>query len=168
MSSGFSSFQPPHRHGSVARMPLGVMNTIWTMNGHIMLLAILTLGACSDTFDRTYKTRAEAEYAGAIAAGRVPSWFPDDAMQIREVHSIDSNAVMVSFSYPKEHQVKIPQHCAHITGAAAPPPPFNRAWWPQSVPEHESTAERYAYHKCGELYVAILQSEGEGFVWSRR
>jgi hypothetical protein len=144
------------------------MNTVRAMSGRTLLPAILILVACSETFDRTYKTRAEAEYAGAIAAGRVPSWFPEEAMQIREVHSIDTNAVMVSFSYPKEHEVRVPSYCAHITGTTAPPPPFKRAWWPKSVPEHQSTAESYAYHKCGELYVALLQSEGEGFVWSGR
>jgi hypothetical protein len=138
------------------------------MSGRTLLLAAAVLVACSETFDRTYTTRKEAEFAGAIAAGWVPSWLPEYAMQIREVHSIDTNAVMVSFSYPRERGVRVPDDCAPITGTAAPPPPFRRAWWPKSVPEHGSTTERYAYHKCGELYVALLRSEGEGFVWSGR
>ena len=132
------------------------------------LLSLLFLVACSDTFERTYKTRTEAEYDGAIAAGWVPYWFPHDAMEIREAHNIDTNAVMVRFTYPTEHEVKLPQSCVRTTGIATPPPPFKRAWWPESVPEHEATAERYAYHKCGEQYVALLRSEGEGFVWSRK
>jgi hypothetical protein len=144
------------------------MNTVCAMNGRTLLLALLLLVACSETFERTYKTRTEAEYDGAIAAGWVPSWLPQDAMQIREAHRIDTNAVMVRFSYPKERGVKVPQSCARISGSTAPPAPFKRAWWPESVPEHEGTAERYAHHKCGELYVALLQSEGEGFVWSRK
>jgi hypothetical protein len=96
----------------------------------------------------------------------VPSWLPADAMQIREAHNIDANAVMVRFSYPREREMKVPQFCARIAGSTAPPAPFERAWWPASVPEHQGTAERYAYHKCGALYVALLQSDGEGFAWS--
>lgn len=136
------------------------------MNSHTLFLALPFLVACSDTIERTYKTRTEAEYDGAIAAGRVPNWFPQEAMEIREAHNIHTKAVMVRFSYPKEHQVKVPQFCVRTSGTTAPPPPFKRAWWPESVPEHGAVAERYAYHRCGETYVAIIQSEGEGFVWS--
>lgn len=136
------------------------------MNRCTLLLALLFIVACSDTFERTYKTRTEAEYDGAITAGWVPSWFPQDAMQIREAHT--ANAVMVRFSYPKERELKVPASCARIAGNTAPAPPFKRAWWPESVPEHEGKAEMYAYHKCGEQYVALRQSEGEGFVWSRK
>ena len=132
----------------------------------VLTLLLPLLLACSETFDRTYKTRTEAEYDGAIAAGRVPAWVPQDAMQIREAHSADSKAVMVRFNYPKEREVKTPQSCARTTGRAAPPPPFQRAWWPVSVPERQATAQRFAYYKCAELYVALRQVEGEGFVWS--
>jgi hypothetical protein len=136
------------------------------MNRRTLAGVLLFLVACSETFERSYKTRTEAEYDGAIAAGWVPSWLPQDAMQIREAHT--TNGVLVKFSYLKEHELQVPQSCARIAGSTAPPPPFRRAWWPESVPEHGGTAERYAYHKCGEQYVALLQSEGEGLVWSRK
>jgi hypothetical protein len=145
---------------------LGVMNTVWGTNRRAVLLALLFLFACSESFERTYKTRTEAEYDGAIAAGWVPSWLPQDAMEIREAHTLDTHAVMVRFSYPKERELKVPHSCSRIASSTAPPAPFERAWWPESVPEHEGSVERYAYHKCAELYVALLHSEGEGFVWS--
>jgi hypothetical protein len=142
------------------------MNAIWRIHWLAVLLALLFLFACSEAVERTYRTRTEAEYDGAIAAGWVPSWLPQDAMEIREAHAIDTNAVMVRFSHPKEREVEVPHSCSRIAGSTAPPAPFERAWWPESVPEHEGTVERYVYHQCGELYVALLQSEGEGFVWS--
>jgi hypothetical protein len=138
------------------------------MNAHALLLALPFLVACSDTIERTYKTRTEAEFDGAIAAGWVPSWFPQEAMEIREAHDIATKSVMVRFSYPKEYALKVPQFCARTSATAAPPPPFKRAWWPASVPERGAVAERYAYHHCGETYVATIQSEGEGFVWSAK
>jgi hypothetical protein len=137
------------------------------MTGRSVLLASLLLFACSDAFERTYKTRTEAEYDGAIAKGWVPDWLPEYAMEIREVHSIDTKALMVRFSYPKERELRVPRSCVPTTAASAPPSPFKRAWWPESVPERGAGGERYAYHRCGEQYVAILGSEGEGFVWSR-
>src|SRR5262245_48827398 len=118
------------------------------MDVRTLLFALLFMVACSDTFERTYRTRTEAEYDGAIAAGWVPSWIPQDAMQIREAHTADS--VIVRFSYPKERELKLPSPCARIAGSTAPAPPFKRAWWPESVPERERTVERYSYHKCDE------------------
>lgn len=137
-----------------------------TIAARLLLLALLSLAACSETFDRTYKTRTEAEYDGAIAAGRVPAWFPPVAMQIREAHDIDTRAVMVTFTYPKEHTLEVPASCTPIAASSAPPPPFERAWWPKSVPER--AGEKLVYHRCGELYVAVLLSEAQGYVWSRK
>jgi hypothetical protein len=142
------------------------MNTVWRTNRPTVLLALLFLFACSEVLERTYKTRTEAEYDGAIAAGWVPSWLPQNAIEIREAHTIDTNASMVRFNYPKEQEVKVPHSCSRIAGSTAPPAPFERAWWPGSVPERAGTVERYVYHKCGELYVALFQNKGEGFAWS--
>jgi hypothetical protein len=141
-----------------------------TVGRFTAVVALAFLLACSDTFERTYKTRTEAEYDGAIAAGWVPGWLPHDAMQIRGVHTADMQATMLTFSYPEERELKVPGACTRIAASAAPAPAFERAWWPKSVPERGSTDEKYAYFNCGDLYVALRRSqgEGEGFVWSRK
>ena len=131
-----------------------------------LLLACVAVGACSETIDVTYKSRAEAEYAGAISAGWVPQWLPQEAMQIRETHSTSTKAVMIRFTFPVERKVSTPPTCLPIVASAAAPPPFERAWWQKSVPEAQSTAPRYEYRLCANQYVALLQSEGVGFVWS--
>ena len=131
-----------------------------------LLLACAAFGACSETIDTTYKTRAEAEFAGAVSAGWVPEWLPQEAMQIREAHSTGTKAMMIRFTFPPEREVNVPSTCLLIVAAAAEPPPFERAWWPKSVPEAGNTMQRYEYRRCEYQYVAVLRSEGVGFVWS--
>ena len=122
-----------------------------------LLLACAAVGACSETIDATYKSRAEAEYAGAISAGWVPEWLPQEAMQIREAHSTRTKAMMIRFTFPTEREVRVPSTCLLIGAAAAAPPPFERAWWPKSVPEVGSTMQRYEYRRCENQYVAVLR-----------
>ena len=131
-----------------------------------LLLACTVLAACSETIDATYKSRSEAEYAGAISAGWVPEWLPQDAMQIREAHSAGTKAMMIRFTFPTGREVNTPTTCQQIAAAAAVPPPFDRAWWPKSLPEVGATMQKYEYRRCANQYVAVLQSEGVGFVWS--
>lgn len=131
-----------------------------------LLTACALLAACSETIDDTYKTRALAEHHGAITAGRVPAWLPNEAMQIREARATGSTAMMVRFTFPTEVKVSVPASCLPIAASAAPPPPFERAWWPKSMPEVQSPAPKHEYRQCANQYVAVQQSEGVRFVWS--
>ncbi len=136
------------------------------MNGRLLVCTVVLLGACSETVDRSYRSRTEAEYDGAIAAGWVPDWLPQHAHQIRGARQVDAQAVVLRFSYTTEHEIRLPAGCVRIAASAAPPPPIERAWWPASVPERAGGVEQYTYHQCGQTFVAILASAGEGLVWS--
>jgi hypothetical protein len=142
------------------------MNSALSLNRSLLILAFTVLAACSETIDATYKTRALAENGGAIAAGWVPAWLPSDAMQIRETHHTGTKAMMVRFTFPTESKLSIPSACLPVTATAVRPPPFERAWWPKTVPELLGTTPKYEYWQCASQYAAVLQSEGVGFVWS--
>ena len=145
---------------------LGVMRSIGSIPGVLLLASIVGRAACSETSDTTYKSYAEAVAAGAVSAGWVPNWPPEQASDILEVHNIDTNSVMLRFNYPKTVQVRLPANCSRVAMAKITSPPFERSWWPADVPERNSNAPKHEYWRCANQYVAILANRQQGLVWS--
>ena len=145
---------------------LGVRKLIDSIPGVLLLASIVGLAACSETFETTYNSYPEAVAAGAVSAGWVPNWPPEQASDILEVHNIDTNSVMLRFNYPKTVQVRLPANCSRVAMAKITSPPFERSWWPADVPERNSNAPKHEYWRCANQYVAILANRQQGLVWS--
>jgi hypothetical protein len=142
------------------------MNTVHAPPGILIAAFLVGLAACSETFDTTYKSYSEAVSAGAVSRGWVPNWLPEQASDILEVHNIDSNAVMLRFSYPETVTVALPANCRRTTLAEVTAPPFKRSWWPADVPEGNSSTPKHEYWNCANQHVVILARQRQGLVWS--
>ena len=87
----------------------------WTV-----LTAALLLIACSGVTDESYATYAEARDAGLIDRGWMPDFVPPSATDIHEVHDLDTNAQILTFSAPGSD---VPE----ITARFRPAPTEDRA-----------------------------------------
>lgn len=101
-----------------------------------------------------------------IEKGWIPSWIPQDATDLREVHNLDSNVSELSFAMPSRSQVHLPSDCRPVAYADTVPARISRDWWPS-----EDTLERsYVFFQCqadhtGYRFVAIRKSSGHVLHW---
>lgn len=137
------------------------------LRSFLLTVCIWQLAACVETLDASYSTFAEAQGKGAVAAGWVPAWIPPDATDIREVHNMDTNQFMLTFTVPKSAQLSLPVGCVQVPPRTPKTPPFSRQWWPGDVPANGFATHRHAFFACQEYFVAHSASLGEGYVWSR-
>lgn len=80
------------------------MKRVLRVGGLICIALLLPMGivlSCNqlETAETRYTGYADAAAKGAIAAGQwLPSWLPETALGIREVHNVDTNLVWVEFA----------------------------------------------------------------------
>jgi hypothetical protein len=61
---------------------------------------LLSLGACGEQIEQSYATWSEAQSAGAVERGWIPSLVPETAQNIRDSHNLDTNAQRLEFTVP--------------------------------------------------------------------
>lgn len=62
-----------------------------------IIVAVACLAGCDDSQRNSYATFADARESGAIDRGWVPTFLPQDATQIEEFHSVESDQSSVKF-----------------------------------------------------------------------
>lgn len=63
----------------------------------LIAILLLSLAACSEQVEETYPTWAEAQRAGAVERGWIPTFVPQTAREIRDSHDLDSNRQTLFF-----------------------------------------------------------------------
>ena len=66
----------------------------------VLAPALFIISACSDVVDERHATWAEAKTAGALQRGWIPSFVPESAKDLHDVHDLDTNAQTLSFAAP--------------------------------------------------------------------
>jgi hypothetical protein len=61
---------------------------------------LLSMGGCSEQMGETYSTYADAQRAGAIERGWIPTFVPLSARDITDSHNLDTNAQTLQFTVP--------------------------------------------------------------------
>lgn len=127
-----------------------------------MLLAI----SCGERQEVLYPDRAAAQQAGAIDRGWVPVWVPKSARAIHEIHDLDTNRSMMSFSFDAGEPLNLGSACTQVQRDALRPVPFAKTWWPNDVPPTQSVSHRHVYYACQDgAYVAVSPRDGEAHYW---
>ncbi|WP_372015496.1 hypothetical protein [Pseudoxanthomonas sp. 10H] len=138
-----------------------------------LVVAGLGLSACA--FERpesSYASLADAGRSGAVEKGWIPAWLPPEAVDIREVHDIDTNESMLAFSYDPRQGWRLSGHCQPVDVARVPSPRFSRRWWPGP----DALQASYTFHRCtGDVpyssavtWVGRHGAEGHGLHWRTR
>ena len=131
------------------------------------VLAAAAVAACApETLEVNYDTYAIAVKAGALEAGWLPQWLPKNATRIFERHNIDTNARMWVADVPVGSEVSLPQGCSAAVAASLPAPPFQRPWWPDGIPHHQSAESGFIYFQCGSEFAGVAAAGGKLIGWS--
>ena len=142
-----------------------------------LLVAVLVVSSgCEETVTASYPTYADAERAGAVARGWIPSFVPRSATEIREVHDLDTNQQWLRFRVPQgDTSVAvgasvIPLTTARQTGSA--PPSGMNPWLPELrdpplvTPRAGIRAYRHSRTGLGAACVALDAQESVAYAWS--
>lgn len=107
-------------------------------------LLLLLCGCTDDVLDASYADVGEAVADGAIARGWIPGWIPPGAINLREVHDIDTNESALVFELPEGPRWTPPaSECERAVGQTYHAPKFDRAWLPD-------VSEDFTLYDCGE------------------
>lgn len=118
-----------------------------------------------ETIDNHFASLTETEAKDTMNRGWIPSWLPQTATDIFETHNIDSNAIMLRFSFPAHNDLVLPPTCKKTSVNALPLPPFKRTWWPDDL----TTSSTYLFFECvadGYWYLAVDQRSNKAYVLS--
>jgi hypothetical protein len=130
-------------------------------------LALALTGCLSDTLDASYRSMADAVSGGAVDKGWIPEWLPQGAINLREVHNLDTNVSALAFDIPHGVTWLPPEHCSSVDYGAVAPSHFGRSWWPSS----KVLATSYRFFQCRPdgppdfEFVAISTSGTRGLHW---
>ncbi len=83
--------------------PLRTLTPSWMlppMRHVTTVVLLLSLAGCSEQVDATYSTHADAQRAGAIERGWIPTFVPPTARDITDTHDLDTNRQTLQFTIP--------------------------------------------------------------------
>jgi hypothetical protein len=139
----------------------------------VLLVAVTRCSAC-DTFEERYTTFREAEQAGAIRRGGwVPTWTPQTARDIVEIHNIDTNYQLLTYTFDVYATTAFLAACSSVekTHVALPrlAPP---TWWPPELRKSSpAPPDQLKFFSCRNLdssrryFVGIDEGAKRAFVW---
>ena len=127
----------------------------------LLLLAATATGCLDTTLDASYPTMAAAVADDAVSRGWVPDWVPTNAIDLREVHDLDSNESALSFNLPAGTKPTLPARCRPVQASDALQSRFNRSWWPATNELERS----YALYSCSTEFVGVRKSGGRVLHW---
>ncbi|MCB1590594.1 MAG: hypothetical protein KDI56_16905 [Xanthomonadales bacterium] len=135
----------------------------------VVLALAWILTACElETLESSWATRAEAVAAGGVEKGWIPDWVPAAAVNIREIHNLDSNEQSLRFELPDGSLLTLPSGCRAIDSSQMLGEHFQPHWWPSP----SELASLYTIYHCPPLstrttHLAIARTGSPVLYWTR-
>ena len=139
-----------------------------------LLTVTLLLIGCErmETVETLYTNFEAVAKAKAIGnGGWIPGFLPPSAVDIREVHNLDTNEVWLYFHSSSADLPAVVSSCKKVAGREVVYPRKSPGgWWPQMLTKrHEDsqqTGNAYEYYQCKERRViAIDRSKSQVYFW---
>jgi hypothetical protein len=157
---------PKHRWGRIATVTLLV----------ILGFPLSRLGCELVEFRQArYDTYSAAVAAGAGERGWLPSFVPASAVEIHELHSLDTNAQWLRFTVPASEVERMTSSMSMLSLEEARRTGVNRPWrvgggWPAElnrivVDTGGSDHVRFFKSSDGTFCLAVVAQEGHVFAW---
>lgn len=123
------------------------------MSLRIVILAFILMAptGCADlsgegdVASNTYETFDAAAKAGVFEAGWLPRTLPRSAVNISEVHNIDTSELWVRFSYSGDDIQALVKECRaenHVEFPKTKRTKRNAAWWPDELTKDSDPRRR--------------------------
>jgi hypothetical protein len=92
----------------------------------LLLISMLSIMGCNEDVEAHYRTYSDLENAGVGPRSWMPHWLPRTAVDIHDLHNLDTNSTLISFSVPEATPALL-RACRPVTAGRNP----GRApWWP--------------------------------------
>ena len=138
------------------------------MRRFIPILFLLVIGGClNDVLDESYSDMNEAIKDGAIDRGWIPEWIPKTAINIKELHNLDTNQSALAFDIPSQTIWELPEQCNSITENEVELSRYQRPW----LPNESKLKINFKVYLCDtnsigiSEYVAISLDGRQGLHW---
>lgn len=83
-------------------------------NLFLLTTLVVALSGCGEVTSTEYADRNDADVREAIGESKwLPTWLPEDAVNIRETHDIDTNESWLVFR-PNSGHLNLPMNCKQI------------------------------------------------------
>src|SRR5690606_10252246 len=104
-------------------------------SSQLVLVFVAALAGCDviEVMETSYPNMATAESRGGISSGWIPQWLPDNAVDLREVHDIDTNESALAFKISGSANWRPLGQCQPVQLSAVTQPRFDVSWWPVSA-----------------------------------
>ena len=106
--------------------------------GAICLLCFSGAGCLGTTIDASYDDATDAIAAGMVEKGWIPVWIPNSAVNLHEVHDLDTSVSELSFEIPDAAKVRLPVDCEPVKYSDTIEARIRRGWWPDEKELRES------------------------------
>jgi hypothetical protein len=146
----------------------------WRLLAVIVVLFVLSALALISPFLREekeshYPTLAEAKRDGAIERGWLPPWLPGSAVEINEIHDVDSNRGFIALRYASSDEGRYKSACQRIVGEVPPNPEPRVKWWHKD--RNNIVWRDYMFFSCfraeynTELKIAVHDASHKAYIW---
>ena len=112
--------------------------------GVIGILCFSGAGCLGTTIDARFDDATEAVAAGMVEKGWIPAWMPKNAVNLREVHDLDTSVGELSFEIPDAGKVRLPADCKSVEYSDTVEAYFRRRWWPTE----KELKESFSFLEC--------------------
>lgn len=138
-----------------------------------LLVSEILVAGCSDREASSFATLKEARASQAMARGWIPGNLPESAVDLREVHDVDTNEVWGTFSFgTSDHGSAIKLlDPSKINGRTVRSPSVD--WWPRVLTGRldgrvleKNGLELYSTPPPHAFWIALDRNRGRGFFWS--
>jgi hypothetical protein len=148
------------------RLYADVNNMRGFMIGLITTALLGCVGPFSEDFESQYPDVNAARADGAFDRGWLPKIVPDDSIDIREMHNIDTNITWGCFVIPSGTE-EVRRKLKSLGAKQAPGPVGSgprslfrvRAWWPQSMAT--TTVAIYRFDEAGARFTVSVGLDAE-------
>lgn len=137
-------------------------------------MIVLTFPGCErlETVETYYQDFRTAHKANAVGAGRwIPSFLPESATDIHELHNLDTNEIWLVFRMNSADRGSISRFCEPATETRIIFPRKSPAdWWPdlfvQNAASAINTQTSYTYYQCQDNGTLAVDSiANQVFYW---
>ena len=128
-------------------------------------ILIAVIAGCGETPEVYYPTYSEAISDDAVGRGWIPAWLPKSAIDIHEIHNIDTNRSMLAFRWDGADNMEFRSECEEIEPGLAEEPAFHVPWWPRDVADNSQ--QPYSFYACegGRAFLAISRERRKARYW---
>ena len=78
----------------------GCSAMIYRMRSVAAAILTLSLWGCNEQVDESYSTYSDAQRAGAVERGWIPSFVPSSARDLKDTHNLDTSRQTLRFTIP--------------------------------------------------------------------